>query len=83
MYGDKIDSHLLTAWTPFEMVSSLLKMKWKQHVNNHDLNDSDFWKYEITVIVWEKLNARYNISFGIFVKDDCYIGKKWVLLKWT
>lgn len=42
MYGDKIDSSLLTAWTPFEMVSSLLKMKWKQHVNNHDLNDCDF-----------------------------------------
>ena len=45
MYGDKIDSPLLTAWTPFEMVSSLLKMKWKQHVNNHDLNDCDVWKY--------------------------------------
>ena len=51
MYGDKIDSSLLTASTPFEMVSSLLKMKWNQHVNNHGLNDCDVWKYEITVII--------------------------------
>ena len=51
MYGDKIDSSLLTASTPFEMVSSRLKMKWNQHVNNHGLNDCDVWKYEITVII--------------------------------